>query len=61
MYKWGGVTFALGMLLIASEIVIAKKKKEGFTRTDSRRIWGLFWITLFVSALVMVLVWMSEE
>ncbi|MBI2959130.1 MAG: hypothetical protein HYY28_02355 [Betaproteobacteria bacterium] len=60
MYKWGGITFALGMALIVIEIIIAKKKREGFTRTDSRRIWGLFWLTLFVTGLVMLLVWMSE-
>lgn len=60
MYLWGGITFALGITLILVEIIIAKKKKEGFTRTDSRRIWGLFWLTVFVSCLVMVLIWMSE-
>ncbi|MBI4290930.1 MAG: hypothetical protein HY661_05555 [Betaproteobacteria bacterium] len=49
------------MALILIEYIIAKKKKEGFTRTDGRRIWGLFWVTLFVTGLVMVLIWMTPD
>jgi hypothetical protein len=49
------------MALILIEYIIAKKKKEGFTRTDGRRIWGLFWLTLFVTGLVMVLIWMTPD
>ncbi len=49
----------MGMALILVEYIIAKKKKEGFTRTDGRRIGGLFWLTLFVTGLVMGLIWMA--
>jgi len=48
------------MALIVFEIIIAKKKREGLTRADGRRVWGLFWLTIFVSGLVMGLVWMSS-
>ena len=49
------------MALIVIEAIMAKRKKEGFTPIDGRRIWGLFWLTLFVTGLVMALVWMSPD
>jgi len=54
--KWGLVTFAIGMLLIVVEIMMARKKKGGITATDKQSMIGLFWITLFASGLVMFLV-----
>ena len=56
MIKWGLVTFAIGMLLIVVEIMMARKKKGGITATDKQSMIGLFWITLFASGLVMFLV-----
>ena len=34
-------------------------KKEGFTRVDMQRVQGLFGITVFLTALVMGLIWMA--
>lgn len=56
MIKWGLITFGAGMVLIVIEIMMARKKKGGMTATDKKSIVGLFWITLFVSGLVMFLV-----
>ena len=56
MLKWGLITFGVGMLLIIIEIMMARKKKGGMTATDKKSIFGLFWIVLFVSGLVMFLV-----
>ncbi len=61
MYKWGGVTFALGMALILIEYLMARKKKGGFQSHDALRIWGLFWLTVFVSALVMGLIYITPS
>ncbi len=61
MYRWGGITFALGMILIVIEYVMARKKKGGFQSHDGRRIWGLFWLTVFVTGLVMALVYMTPS
>ena len=60
MLKWGGITFAVGVILIIFEIWQASKKKEGVTPTDKRRIWGIFQVTCVLTALVAVLVWMSD-
>jgi len=40
-------------------VSIRKKKKEGFTVTDRRRIVGLFWVTISMSLLVGGLIWLS--
>ena len=61
MWKWGGIAFGLGMALIVVEILMAKRKPEGYTPIDGRRVWGLFWLTVFVSCLVMILVWMTPD
>jgi hypothetical protein len=57
--KWGIITFAAGIVLIIIEIMVARKKKEGFTRVDMQRVQGLFGITVFLTALVMGLIWMT--
>jgi hypothetical protein len=60
VYKWMGIVFALGIVLIYVEYRFAKKKKEGFTPIDRRRIVGIFWLTIFFSLLVGGIVWLSD-
>jgi hypothetical protein len=57
VYKWVGVTFAIGVALMIIEVRYARKKKEGFTHTDKQRVVGIFWLTLFFCGLVGFLVW----
>ena len=59
IYKWMGIVFAVGIALMVIEYRFAKKKKEGVTPTDKRRIVGIFWITIFLSLLVGALMWLS--
>jgi len=59
IYKWMGIVLAVGVALIVIEYRFAKKKKEGVTPTDKRRIVGIFWITIFLSLLVGALMWLS--
>jgi hypothetical protein len=44
MLKWAGITFGVGMLIILLEWNMARKKKEGITWTDKKRMTGIFWI-----------------
>jgi hypothetical protein len=60
VYKWMAITFGFGMLLLVAEVSIARKKKEGFTPTDRQRVIGIFWLSLFASALVGFLVWATD-
>jgi len=57
--KWGLITFGAGIILIIIEIMVAKRKKEGFTPTDRQRVMGIFGVTVFATALVMGLIWMT--
>ena len=61
IYKWMGIIFAAGIALIVIEVQFAKKKKEGFTPTDRKRVAGIFWITIFLSLLVGALMWLSPN
>ncbi len=61
VYKWMGIVFAAGVVLMAIEYHFAKKKKEGFTPTDRQRIVGLFWLTIFFCLLVGGTIWMSSD
>jgi hypothetical protein len=58
---WGGITFAVGMVLLVIEVVHAARKKEGVTPTDKQRISGIFWITCLMSALVAGLIWLAGD
>jgi len=60
MYKWGSITFAVGLALVVIDIVYASKKKEGMTAGDKQRIKGLFWVTCLATALVSGLIWLAE-
>jgi multisubunit Na+/H+ antiporter MnhB subunit len=59
--KWVGIVFAAGIVLMVLEYRFAKKKKEGFTPTDRKRILGLLWLTIFFGLLVGSLIWMSAD
>lgn len=61
MYKWMGITVAAGIALMVIEYRFAKKKKEGFTPTDRKRIVGLFWVTIFFSLLVGGIIWLAPD
>ena len=61
IYKWMGIVFAVGMALIVIEVRFAKKKKEGFTPTDKKRVVGIFWLTIFFSLLVGAVMWLSPD
>ena len=61
VYKWMGIVFAAGVVLMAIEYHFAKKKKEGFTPTDRQRIVGLFWLTIFFCLLVGGTIWLSSD
>ncbi len=52
VYKWMGIVLAAGIALIVIEVQFAKKKKEGFTPTDRKRVVGIFWLTIFFSLLI---------
>ena len=61
IYKWMGIVLAAGIALMVIEVQFAKKKKEGFTPTDRKRVAGIFWITIFLSLLVGALMWLSPN
>ena len=58
-FQWMGIIFAIGIALMVIEYQFAKKKKEGFTPTDRKRIAGIFWVTISMSLLVGGLIWLS--
>lgn len=60
IYKWGAITFGIGMALVILEIYFASKKKEGIEPQDKVRIKGIVWFSFFAAGLVMLLIWMAE-
>jgi len=58
--KWMAITFGVGMALVVIEYRFAVKKKEGVTPTDKQRMWGIFWISIFMSLLIGGIIWMSD-
>ena len=61
IYKWMGIVLAAGVVLMVIEVRVAKKKKEGFTATDKKRVVGIFWLTIFFSLLVGGVMWLSPD
>jgi len=61
IYKWMGIVLAAGIALMVIEYRFAKKKKEGVTPTDKKRVAGIFWVTIFLSLLVGALMWLSPN
>ena len=60
MVKWAAVTFGIGMLIIFAEWNMARKKKEGVTWTDKRRMVGIFWMSVALAGLVAGLIYLSD-
>ncbi len=60
MWKWAGITFGIGLLLIALEWLMARRKKGGVTWTDKQRMLGILWISIALALLVAALVWMAD-
>ena len=60
VYKWGSITFGVGLALVIIDIVYASRKKEGITPGDKQRIKGLFWVTCVATARVAGLFWLAE-
>ena len=56
MIKWGAITFAIGFAIMIIDIIMARKKKEGFQPSDRQRILGILWLSIFASGLVMGLI-----
>jgi multisubunit Na+/H+ antiporter MnhB subunit len=54
-----GIVLAVGIGLMVVEYRFAKKKKEGVTPTDKKRVLGILWIAIFLSLLVGGLMVMS--
>jgi preprotein translocase subunit SecE len=48
------------MLIILAEWNMARKKKEGVTWTDRRRMVGIFWVSVAVAALVAGLIYLYD-
>ncbi len=61
MYKWMAITFGIGMALLVIEIHFARKKKEGFTPADRQRVFGIFWLSLFLAGLVGFVIWAGGD
>lgn len=59
MLKWGAITFGIGIALVILEIYVASKKKGGIEPSDWKRIRGLIGLTIFVTGLVVGLIWLS--
>ena len=56
MIKWGAITFSIGFAIMIIDIIMARKKKEGFQPSDRQRILGILWLSIFASGLVMGLI-----
>ena len=61
IYKWMGIVIAAGIALMVIEYRFAKKKKEGFTPIDRKRVVGIFWLTIFFSLLVGGIIWLAPD
>lgn len=59
MWKWGGITFAIGIALVILDTVMAARKKGGIQPADRQRILGIFWFALFAAGLVVFLIWLA--
>ena len=59
MYKWAGITFAIGILFVVVEIYFAGKKPGGITPTDKQRIKGIFWLACVAAVFVGGMVWLA--
>ena len=60
-FKWMGIIAIAGILLMITEYRVAKKKKEGFTVTDRKRVLGILWLTVFFALLVGGIIWIAPD
>jgi hypothetical protein len=60
MWKWAGIVFGCGMLLIVFEWLMARRKKGGVTWTDQQRMLGIFWISVALAALAAGVAWIAD-
>jgi hypothetical protein len=61
MWKWGGIVFGIGILLMVIDWSISsKKQKGGISPTDKKRVLGTIWLVLGATGLVMALIWAAE-
>jgi len=58
--KWMGIVSVIGILLMIVEYRFAKKKKEGYTAVDRKRIVGIFWLTIFFALLIGGAIWITD-
>ena len=61
MVKWALIVFVVGMGITFWDYSMASKKKEGVTRGDKERIWGIFWFSFVAAAGVAGLIWLAED
>ena len=61
MWKWAGITFGAGIVLLILDVYMASKKKGGIQSYDKHRIFGIFWLSLFSAGLVAVLIWLTAS
>jgi hypothetical protein len=58
--KYALITFGIGCLIVIFEWHMAKKKKEGVTWTDKKRMRGILGVAVGMSALVYLIVMLSD-
>jgi hypothetical protein len=61
VWKWAGITFGVGIVLLILDVYMSSKKKGGIQSYDKRRMLGIFWLSLFAAGLVAVLIWMAAS
>ncbi len=59
-WKYALITFGIGILIVFMEWNMAKKKKEGVTWTDKKRMQGIIGVAGGVAALVYFIVLLSD-
>jgi hypothetical protein len=58
--KYALIAFGIGCLIVVLEWNMAKKKKEGVTWTDKKRMRGIVGVSAGVAALVYFVVWAAS-
>lgn len=55
--KYALIAFGIGCLIVVLEWNMAKKKKEGVTWTDKKRMHGIIGVSIGIAVLVYFVVW----
>ncbi|MFM9968311.1 MAG: hypothetical protein ACKVQK_07940, partial [Burkholderiales bacterium] len=61
MLKWGLIVFVTAIVILIWDVRIASKKKEGITKGDKQRFWGIFWFGVFGGAGVAFMIWFAQD